>query len=115
MLTRSDGRVILGICTLALLGLSLRLWLIVPPATWVPKAAPVELKGVDLNRASLAELLTLPGIGPVLAERIVRDRLINGPFRSVHELLRVPGIGPKLLEKLRPRVRVCWQLSAADC
>lgn len=115
MLTRSDGRVILGICTLALLGLGLRWWLTVPPATWVPQAAPVELKGVDLNRASLEELLTLPGIGPVLAERIVRDRLINGPFRSVHELLRVPGIGPKLLEKLRPRVRVCWGPSAADC
>jgi competence protein ComEA len=61
--------------------------------------------GVDLNRASAAELDRLPGIGPVLAARIVLHRSQHGPFHSVGELLAVPGIGPRLLERLRPWVR----------
>jgi len=62
---------------------------------------------LDLNRASLAELMELPGIGPLLAERIVRYRLVHGPFRSLDELLNVPGIGPRTLEQLRAYVRIC--------
>ncbi|CAM5780851.1 ComEA family DNA-binding protein [Cellulomonas persica] len=60
---------------------------------------------VDLNAADPATLETLPGIGPVLAERIVARRQ-ERPFASVDELLEVVGIGPKLLDQLRERVRV---------
>lgn len=61
---------------------------------------------LDLNRATLAELDTLPGVGPATARAIVAHRERNGPFRSVSELTRVPGIGPAKLEVLRPLVRV---------
>lgn len=61
---------------------------------------------VELNTASFAELLRLPGIGPVLAERIIAYREQNGPFRSLEELLHVRGIGPKLLRQLEGRVRI---------
>lgn len=61
---------------------------------------------VSINRASAQELEALPGIGPVLAGRIVTYRTANGPFRSVDDLLNVSGIGPKLLEQLRPHVRL---------
>lgn len=60
----------------------------------------------DLNRASPAELDRLPGIGPVLARRIVEHRERHGPFRSADELLGVPGIGTRLLERIRPHVRL---------
>jgi competence protein ComEA len=60
---------------------------------------------VDLNRAGLAELDALPGIGPVLARRIVAHRAAHGAFREPEDLLAVPGIGPRLLERLRPHVR----------
>lgn len=60
---------------------------------------------IDVNRASLAELQRLPGIGPVLAERIVTERE-KGRFRKADDLRRVPGIGPKTLEKLRPHISV---------
>lgn len=61
---------------------------------------------VDLNQAGLAELDALPGIGPVLAGRILQHRSAHGPFREPEDLLAVPGIGPRLFERLRPRVRV---------
>jgi competence ComEA-like helix-hairpin-helix protein len=59
-------------------------------------------KPIDLNRARKTDLMELPGIGPVLAERIVADRTENGPFRTVSDLTRVKGIKDKMLQKLRP-------------
>ncbi len=61
---------------------------------------------LDPNTASVEDLDRLPGIGPVLARRIVEYRARHGLFRSADELLGVPGIGARLLERLRPFVRV---------
>jgi competence protein ComEA len=61
---------------------------------------------VDLNAATQEGLDALPGVGPVLAARIVAWRTAHGRFTSVDELGEVPGIGPKALERLRPLVRV---------
>lgn len=55
---------------------------------------------VDLNHASQEELQTLPGVGAVLAQRIVREREENGPFAYPQDLLCVKGIGQKTLQKL---------------
>lgn len=70
-----------------------------------PDSAPAGAPRVDLNRADVRELDGLPGIGPVLAARIVEHRRRHGSFRSVDELRAVRGVGPRLLERLRPRVR----------
>ncbi len=61
---------------------------------------------IDLNTATVEQLDTLDGIGPVIARKIIDHRTQNGPFRSVDELGQVPGIGPKRLAALRARVRV---------
>ncbi len=61
---------------------------------------------VDLNLAGEQELDELPGVGPVLAERIIAYRAQNGPFASVEQLLEVPGIGQARLADLSPRVTV---------
>ncbi len=61
---------------------------------------------LDLNAAGEDELDGLPGIGPVLAGRIVQWRTAHSRFSSVDELAEVAGIGPKLLSQLRPLVRV---------
>lgn len=61
---------------------------------------------LDVNRASAAELAELPGIGDVLAQRIVDDREQNGPFTCTDDLTRVPGIGARTLEAVRDRIGV---------
>lgn len=60
---------------------------------------------LDLNRATAAELETLPGIGPALAARIVAYRQERGPFASVEDLLGVSGIGERTLERIRAGLR----------
>lgn len=57
---------------------------------------------IDLNRASRAELLQVPGIGPALADRIEAYGREHGSFQTVDELTRVRGIGPATLERVRP-------------
>lgn len=59
---------------------------------------------VSLNSADLATLDGLPGVGPVLAQRILDWRSEHGRFTSVDELGEVSGIGDKLMSQLRPRV-----------
>jgi len=61
---------------------------------------------VNVNQAGADQLVDLPGIGPVLAERIVAYRRANGPFVSVDQLLEVAGIGPAVLEAIHERVRL---------
>lgn len=60
----------------------------------------------NINRASLEELMALPGIGEVRATAVLEHRRQNGPFRSVEDLVDVSGIGWTTLERLRPLVTV---------
>lgn len=59
---------------------------------------------VDINTASSAELERLPGIGPVIAFRIIEHRAESGPFRTADGLLAVRGVGAATLERLRPYI-----------
>lgn len=70
-----------------------------PGATRRPLTSPV-----DVDRATLAELQDLPGIGPSLAARIIADRNANGPFGTIAALDGVSGVGPTLINKLAPHV-----------
>jgi len=131
-LTRAERSGALMVLGLFALGAAWDLWRIHHPAGWSPvrppagQAAPAAAEPVpapapagsvapihptvpnriDLNRADARELDRLPGIGPVLAGRIVEHRRTAGPYRSVEDLLAVRGIGPALLERLRDRVVV---------
>lgn len=60
---------------------------------------------ISLSRAAASDLETLPGVGPVLAERIVSFREQNGGFEVVEDLLEVPGIGEAKLAAIRDLVR----------
>lgn len=57
---------------------------------------------LNLNLAPADSLELIPGIGPVLAGRIISYRQANGPFAAVESLVHVPGIGPAVMEKVKP-------------
>ncbi|MCI4062181.1 ComEA family DNA-binding protein [Micromonospora sp. R77] len=86
-----------------------------PPApAGAPPGAPAGAAGegavpggpVNLNTATLAQLDALPGVGPVLAQRILAHREQHGPFRSVADLRQVEGIGDARYEQLKELVTV---------
>ena len=59
---------------------------------------------VSLSAATLEQLDTVPGVGPVTAQKIVEYRASHGAFRSIEALDAVPGIGPATIEELRELV-----------
>lgn len=61
---------------------------------------------ININRASLREFDSLPGIGPVLAMRIFTYRKVYGPFTSIEDLQKVSGIGSAKFAELKSKVRV---------
>lgn len=77
---------------------------VTPPAAPSPDPAPV--KPLDVNRAAVAELAALPGVGPGLAQRIVEERERRGRFDSPEALRYVLGMGPKKLAAIRRFVTV---------
>ena len=88
---------------------------IAPTVETMPSSLPAQLEttGVpepeyplDINSAAAEELDFLPGIGPVIAQRIVEWRESNGPYRDVTELLNVEGIGPSRLEEILPYITI---------
>ena len=68
---------------------------------------------LDLNRANQQDMEALPGIGPVLAGRILDYRQSHGPFKNIDDLENVSGIGPKKLEKMKPYLVISGQEPAA--
>ncbi len=71
-----------------------------------PAPRPADRPRLSLDAATAEQLEALPGIGPVLARRIVEYRTRHGSFQRVEDLLQVDGIGPRLLEQLRPLVTI---------
>ena len=61
---------------------------------------------IMINRATVKDFESLDGIGPVLANRIVSNRKINGPFAAVEDLLKVPGIGQSKFAQFKEKLRV---------
>jgi competence ComEA-like helix-hairpin-helix protein len=135
VLTPEERRGVAVVVVLLLIGTGWDLWrastphlapaedpaLVVPPAA--PRAAVLappdssaaagpasrrldDAAPIDLNAADAATLDRLPGVGPVLAARIVEHRTTLGAFERVEDLRAVRGIGPRLLERIRPHVVV---------
>jgi competence protein ComEA len=77
-----------------------------PPAGGAGTGVPVPGGKVDLNRATAEQLDTLPGVGPVTAQRILDWRTRHGRFSSVDQLREIEGIGERRFSQLRDQVTI---------
>ena len=116
-LTRRERVTLTVLGSTALLALTILLWQrqrapltivesppSIPSTVW--DATLASARQIDLNQASASTLQRLPGIGPVLAERIVAYRVQHGRFQDPQELRRIHGIGPKALRAIEDYVTV---------
>jgi competence protein ComEA len=76
-----------------------------PPVASYAPGNPAGGK-INLNTASAQDLEALPGIGPVLAQRIVDYREANGPFATIEDIMKVHGIGPAIFEDIKDSIFV---------
>jgi competence protein ComEA len=73
-------------------------------STGTTGASGLPAQKVHLNSATLEDLDTLPGVGPITAQKILDYRTEHGAFQTIDELDAVPGIGPTRLAELKPLV-----------
>ncbi len=74
---------------------------------YIPREGEAELpQKIDINRAEPWLLEALPGIGEVLAQRVVDYRSENGPFKRIEDLLKVSGIGEATFEQIKDYITV---------
>lgn len=81
------------------------------------QSSPVKVADigpVNINRGSAEDFLHLPGIGPVLAERIIRYRREHGTFGSIRDIQNVKGIGEKRFAQLEPYIHIDNQVLSSD-
>ncbi|MBN2117839.1 MAG: ComEA family DNA-binding protein [Anaerolineales bacterium] len=74
--------------------------------TPVPEVETSTSEVININTASIAELDTLPGIGPTTAQKIIDYREQNGPFLNIEDIINVSGIGPGTYERIKDLITV---------
>ncbi|KPA18187.1 secreted protein containing Competence protein ComEA, helix-hairpin-helix region domain protein [Candidatus Magnetomorum sp. HK-1] len=68
---------------------------------WIGSAWAADGLIININTASVTQLMKIPGIGKKIADRIVQYREKNGPFKTKDDLLKVKGVGSKKFEKIK--------------
>lgn len=74
--------------------------------SWAVPALAVDLQNVNINTATLEELMSLDGIGEKVAQKVIAFRKANGPFQKPEDLMMVKGIGQKMFDKNKDRIVV---------
>jgi len=110
-LEKREKLILLVIITILVLGLIVRLYqkqsvsVNLIESSFTPEAGPKDLSTkININEADEAALMSLKGVGPALAKRIIDHRTKNGRFSSIEELKEVKGIGEKLLNRIKDEI-----------
>ncbi len=74
--------------------------------SWVVPSLVADMNKVNINEATLEELVTLDGIGEKVAAKVIAFRKKNGPFQKPEDLMMVKGIGQKMFDKNKDRIVV---------
>lgn len=74
--------------------------------SWAVPALAADLQKVNINTATLEELMSLDGVGEKVAQKVLAFRKANGPFQKPEDLMMVKGIGQKMFEKNKDRIVV---------
>lgn len=74
--------------------------------SWAVPALAADLQKVNINTATLEELMSLDGVGEKVAQKVLSFRKANGPFQKPEDLMMVKGIGQKMFEKNKDRIVV---------
>ncbi len=102
MLTESEKRVIIFIITVLMIGSAIRYFYPLGERT----ENTISVFPIDINTATKEELILLPGIGKVYAERIIGCREKNNGFDEKEDLIKVIGIGPKTFENIEDKITI---------
>ena len=70
----------------------------------IPSYSAAKSNKININTASVKELIKLKGIGPALAERIIKYRTEHGPFQKIEDIMKVKGIGKKTLKAIKNKI-----------
>jgi len=107
-LTKQERNAILLIGAIIILGIGIKIAL--PSLPEVSRTTPVKIKyPVNISIASKQELIQLPGIGKVYAERIIQYRDKIGRFNKKEDIMKIKGIGKKKFERLKPLITVEYE------
>jgi competence protein ComEA len=72
----------------------------------LPTTPNTQASLVNINTATLQQLQTLPGVGPVTAQSIITYRQSHGPFQHIEDIMNVPGIGPATFDQIKDLITV---------
>ena len=114
MFGKINNRVFLLTCCFTGIFVVLSAFILIPNVSYAKSSKNMTSEKININTATVDELIQLKRIGPNLAERIIAYREENGPFMKTEDILNVRGIGMKFWEANQDRITVEEKKAKAD-
>ncbi|MFH1379766.1 MAG: ComEA family DNA-binding protein [bacterium] len=103
-MNKQEKNVLIFIISILLFGLAVHLFRSSKDMPLPPDIPAPITPLIDINTATAQEFTSLPGIGPVIAERIIAYRIKHGAFTQLHDINKIKGIGSKKFDRFKPYI-----------